>query len=145
RVATVAGDVAAENAHDSRSTHVKVGDHREQRALSCAIQAEEHGEAGRRDREAHLIQSDSRSIGVRYVFDRERIDGRRRPQLGNDGHCFEIATPQGNEPTGIDLITLSAATSMTETSFETPLVDKRYLPSGVSSNCHTRWSTSRYL
>jgi hypothetical protein len=37
---------------------------------------------------------------------------------------FEIARPQGNEPTGIDLITFSAPRSMNDTSFETPLVVK---------------------
>src|SRR6202012_206449 len=98
-----------------------------------------------RDVEADLIQSNPSAVGVRNVLDRERADGRHRKDVGNDCHCFEIATPQGNEPTGIDLITFSAATSMTDTSFETPLVVKRYLPSGVSASCQTRWPTSRYL
>src|SRR5271154_5790390 len=82
---------------------------------------------------------------MRHVLDRKRADGRHRRRGGHRGHWFDIATPQGNEPTGIDLITFSAATSMTDTSFETPLVDKRYLPSGVSSSCQTRWPTSKYL
>ena len=34
---------------------------------------------------------------------------------------------------------------MTETSFETPLVVSRYLPSGVNAICQTRWPTSRYF
>jgi hypothetical protein len=37
-------------------------------------------------------------------------------------HWRAIATPQGNAPTAIDLSTLRLPTSMTETSFETPLV-----------------------
>src|SRR5579871_1051355 len=82
---------------------------------------------------------------MRHVLDRERAYARLRRRGTDYSHCFEIATPQGNEPTGIDLITFRAATSMTETSFETPLVVKRYLPSGVSSSCQTRWPTSRYL
>src|SRR5262249_45533004 len=122
----------------SRSADIKVGDHREQRALAGAVQAQENRETRRRDVEAHLIQGDPGAIGVRHAFDRERADARFRNYVGEDSHCFEIATPQGNEPTGIDLITFSAATSMTETSFETPLVASRYLPSGVSPNCQTR-------
>src|ERR1700722_17823281 len=42
-------------------------------------------------------------------------------------------------------ITLRAATSITETSFETPLVVRRYFSSGVKAMCHTRWPTSRYF
>ena len=136
--AALTGDVAPENAHHARSADVKMCDHREQRALAGAIQAQKYSEAGGGDVEAHLVQRDSRAIGVRHVLDRERADGRLRHCVGDDSHCFEIATPQGNEPTGIDLITFSAATSMTEISFETPLVVTRYLPSGVSSNCQTR-------
>src|SRR5271166_1050332 len=120
-------------------------DHREQGTLARAVQAQEHGETGRRDVEANLVQRDPRSIGVRNVLNRERADGGLRRRGGDRDHCFEIATPQGNEPTGIDLITFSAATSTTDTSFETPLVVKRYLPSGVSSSCQTRWPTSRYF
>src|SRR5271166_6270425 len=86
-----------------------------------------------------------RAIGVRYVLDRERADCRLRRRGEDRSHCFEIATPQGKEPTAIDLMTFSAATSMTDMSFETPLVVSRYLPSGVSSNCQTRWPTSRYF
>src|SRR5882757_8503815 len=43
------------------------------------------------------------------------------------------------------LITFWAATSITETSFETPLVTSRYFSSGVKSMCQTRWPTRRYL
>src|ERR1700704_1990785 len=43
------------------------------------------------------------------------------------------------------LITLSAATSITDTSFDTPLVTSRYFSSGVNAMCQTRCPTSRYL
>src|SRR3984957_2461242 len=143
--AAVTRDVAAENAHHPRSAYIKMRDHREECTLARAVQTQEHGEARGRDVEAPIIQRDPRSIGVRYALHRERADARLQRRVGDHCHCFEIATPQGNEPTGIDLITFSAATSMTDTSLETPLVDKRYLPSGVNSNCQTRWPTSKYL
>src|SRR5437764_144042 len=57
----------------------------------------------------------------------------------------EIATPQGSSPTWIVLMTLRLATSMTETSFETPLVVKRYFSSGVKAMCQTRCPTRRYF
>ena len=41
--------------------------------------------------------------------------------------------PQGSSPTWMVLITFWAATSITETSFETPLVTSRYFSSGVKS------------
>src|SRR5262249_25028480 len=47
RGAAVARDVASENAHRSRSAHIEVRDHREQRALARAVQAQQYGEAGR--------------------------------------------------------------------------------------------------
>src|SRR4051812_18625537 len=65
--------------------------------------------------------------------------------LGDDIHCGATATPQGRRPTWIDLITFSAATSMTETSLESPLVASRYLSSGANAICQTRWPTSRYF
>jgi hypothetical protein len=69
---------------------------------------------------------------------RNLADGARRQRC-------ETATPQGNSPTCIVSITLSAATSITETSFERPLVVKRYFSSGVNAMCHTRCPTSRYF
>src|SRR5262249_26462894 len=42
-------------------------------------------------------------------------------------------TPQGSWPTGTDLITFSASTSMIEISLELPFAVTRYLPSGVKS------------
>src|SRR6202012_1351500 len=55
------------------------------------------------------------------------------------------ATPQGNSPTWIDLMTFCAATSITETSLETPLATSRYFSSGVKAPCQTRCPTSRYF
>src|ERR1700746_3131466 len=43
------------------------------------------------------------------------------------------------------LTTLSAATSITETSFDIPLVVSKYFWSGVNAKCQTRWPTSRYF
>src|SRR5262245_32129284 len=60
-------------------------------------------------------------------------------------HCCEIAIPQGSSPTWIVLMTLRFATSMTETSFDTPLVVRRYFSSGVNAMCQTRWPTRRYF
>src|SRR5581483_438356 len=60
-------------------------------------------------------------------------------------HCCETVTPQGSSPTWIDLITLRDATSMIETSFDTPLVVIRYFSSGVKAMCQTRCPTSRYF
>lgn len=55
------------------------------------------------------------------------------------------ATPQGSSPTWMDLITFCAATSITETSFDTPLATTRYFSSGVNAPCQTRCPTSRYF
>jgi len=49
-----------------------------------------------------------------------------------------MATPQGALPTGIDLITLSDGTSMTDTSLLLPLVVNSNLSSGVKASCQTR-------
>src|ERR1700679_1981663 len=45
----------------------------------------------------------------------------------------------------MDLMTRWPATSMTETSFETPLATSRYFSSGENEPCQTRWPTSRYF
>src|ERR1700753_1556049 len=69
--------------------------------------------------------------------------------INDDGACHRhgcaIVMPQGSSPTWMDLITFCAATSMTETSLETPLVTSRYFSSGVNAMCQTRWPTSRYF
>ena len=55
----------------------------------------------------------------------------------------DTTTPQGCSPTGIDLVTVLLATSMTDTSLEMPLVVKSSASSGVKASCQTRWPTSR--
>src|ERR1700722_17447750 len=45
----------------------------------------------------------------------------------------------------MDLITFWPATSITDTSFETPLATKRYFSSGENEPCQTLWPTSRYF
>ena len=57
----------------------------------------------------------------------------------------EMAMPQGALPTGIDLITLSVGTSITETSLLLPLVVNSNFSSGVKASCQTLWPTSRYF
>src|SRR4051812_18620589 len=64
---------------------------------------------------------------------------------GGCGHGGAIVMPQGSSPTWIVLITFCAATSMTDTSLDTPLVTSRYFSSGVNAMCQTRWPTRRYL
>src|SRR5262245_31358630 len=61
------------------------------------------------------------------------------------GYCCEMATPHGSSPTGTLLITRKVATSMTDTSFDTPLVTNKSFSSGVNAICHTRWPTRRYF
>ena len=56
-----------------------------------------------------------------------------------------MAMPHGNSPTWMVLITFCAATSITETSLDTPLVTSRCFSSGVKAMCQTRCPTSRYL
>ncbi len=57
----------------------------------------------------------------------------------------EIATPHGSRPTGMLFTTFSASTSITETSFDVPLVVKSCFWSGVKASCQTRWPTGRYF
>src|SRR4029077_11331962 len=102
------------------------------------------------------------AVGMADAVDRQRRHGsgiasgrgeiRLREAGGgcvNRGHGlasgFAIVMPQGSSPTWMVLITFCAATSMTETSLETPLVTNRYFSSGVNAICQTRWPTSRYL
>src|SRR5262245_18736451 len=61
------------------------------------------------------------------------------------GYCCEMATPHGCSPSEMLLITRKVATSMTDTSFDTPLVTNRSFSSGVNAICQTRWPTSRYF
>src|SRR6185295_2628288 len=93
------------------------------------------------------------TIGVADAVDRQCRNSRgSQAAVGGSGrvgvergHGWANAMPQGSSPTWMVLITFCAATSMTETSLETPLVTSRYFSSGVKAMCQTRWPTSRYL
>src|ERR1700730_16045237 len=131
-------DVAALNGVETRNQ-------REQRALACTVEPQQNGECGWRHRESHVDQRLTRPITMAHA-----LDGQRGGLWFLEGHeerryCREIATPQGNSPTWIVLMTLRLATSTTETSFDTPLVVKRYFSSGVKAMCQTRWPTRRYF
>src|SRR5262245_36592062 len=153
RLARRAFDVVPEDADATALHAVEAGHQREQRALARAVEAEQHREGRGRDRKAHVVERLAGAIEVADAFDRDggRLGGAHsmhhepRRRLGNDLHRWEIATPHGSSPTWIDLITLRLATSMTETSFDTPLVVRRYFSSGVNAICHTRWPTRRYF
>ena len=148
-------DIVPENPDTAALDRVEARHQREQGALSGAVEAEENGEGRWRDREAHVIE---RLAGAVEVADALDGDGRRlarahsmhygpRRSAGKwqRRHRSETATPQGNSPTWIVLITLRLATSMMETSFDTPLVVRRYFSSGVNAVCQTRWPTRRYF
>ncbi len=96
RRAAVARNVMAEDADRARPAGVEMGDDREQRALACAVEAEQHGEGRGLDREAYVIERLARAIGVRDAFDRKR---RRKARRDGEGralvHWRVIATPQG--------------------------------------------------
>ena len=123
-------------------------DQREQRGLAGAVQAEQHREARRRDAKLTSIERPPRAIGMADAGDRQGGRGcdAIRPDRGTPHrrrcvsapHGGAIVMPQGSSPTWMDLITFCAATSITETSFETPLVTSRYFSSGVNAMCHRR-------
>src|SRR6185436_7670336 len=150
-------DVMAEDADMSALDSEQPRDQREERALAGAVQAEQRGEACRGDGEADVDQRLSRAIGMADAVDRQcrylrgfgpGSDGLRVLTGGkcvSGRHGCAIVIPQGSSPTWIVFMTFCAATSITETSFETPLVTIRYFSSGVNAMCHTRWPTSRYL
>src|SRR5207248_3332780 len=112
--------------------------------------------ACRRDGE---IDVDQRTSGAIAVADAGNRQGRHRRGVGPGSdvrwcragsgcirrHGCAIVMPQGSSPTWIVLITFWAATSITETSLEIPLVTSRYFSSGVNAMCQTRWPTRRYL
>src|SRR5438046_32222 len=93
---------------------------------------------------AHPIDRERRRVrGVHLL----RAGGRRR-QIDRGRGGFRhgcIAMPQGSSPTWMVLMTFWAATSITETSLERPLVESRYFPSGVNAMCQARWPTRRYF
>src|SRR3569833_2327754 len=128
-------------------------DQRKQRALARTIETEERGEAGGPFLEGDIIERASRAIGMADASDRQGRHGggftlRGRMLLIEGGrvghrHGCAIVMPQGSSPTWMVLITFCAATSMTETSLETPLVTSRYFSSGGNAMCQTRWPTRR--
>src|ERR1700721_533057 len=77
---------------------------------------------------------------------RLRVSARpRKPPAGSRDQFGAKATPQGSSDLWIDLMTFCFATSITETSLDTPLATTRYFSSGVKSPCQTRCPTSRYF
>jgi len=131
----LAPHIMTKDADASGADRIEPGDQREQRALAGAIQPKQRDEAPGRDRERHIVERLARAVEVADAFDRKR----------RHAHSREIVTPQGNSPTWIVLITRSVATSMTDTSFDTPFVLSRYFSSGVNAMCQTRWPTRRYF
>ncbi len=90
---------------------IKAGDEREQRGLTRAVQAQQNGEIASTDGEADAVQRLTLTEAVADIADGER----RIVAHGAD------TTPQGERPTGTDLIGFWSATSMIVMSFETPL------------------------
>src|SRR4051812_28630075 len=119
----------------------QAGHQRKQRALSGPVQPKERDKPPGTDRHRYVIQGLARPVAVADALGGQcwhpvRVHGR---------YCREIVMPQGSSPTWIVLITRCAATSMIETSLETPFVVSRYFSSGVNARCQTRWPTSRYF
>ena len=72
RLARRAADVVAEDADRAVARVVEMADQREQRRLAGAVEAEQDGEGGRRDREGHVVQRPLRAIGMADRGDVER-------------------------------------------------------------------------
>src|SRR3954453_12680872 len=152
-----ARDVMAENADMATLNSEQPRDQRKQCAFAGAVQAEQRRETCRCDGEADVDQCLPRAIGMTDAVDRQCRDlrgfvaGRDVLRVRTGGKCVSgrhgcaIVIPQGSSPTWIVLMTFCAATSITETSFDTPLVTIRYFSSGVNAICHTRCPTSRYF
>ena len=130
-------DIMAKNADMTALDRVEAGHQRKQSALSGPVEAQQNCECRGRDRDADVIESLARAVGMADALDRDRrrLDAVHcvhmfrvdREATGARSYRCEIAIPQGSSPTWIVLITLRLATSMTDTSFETPLVVRRYL------------------
>src|SRR5262249_44833877 len=123
---------------------------RKQRAFAGAVEPEQDDEGCRWNRKAYVSQGRPRTVGVADPINRQgrrigSIELRSGLLLDRDHHGSAMKTPQGCSPTWIVLTTFRLATSMTETSFDRPLVARRYFSSGVKANCQTRWPTSRYF
>ncbi len=154
RFARLARDAMTQHVDRSLLRVVKPCDEREQRGLAGAIQAQQRSEARLRHGEADILQRLVRTVGMAHAAHfkrrerwRRRIGHGRRSGVCDDrcAHCGDTTTPQGRRPTWIDFTTSSDATSITEMSFESPLVVSRYFWSGVNAICQTRCPTSRYL
>ena len=79
-LAGVAADVVAEDA-DMPGLHAEQPrDQREQRALAGAVEAEQGGEARRRDRKTDVVERPAGAVGMADAFDRQRGAAR-------DGHA----------------------------------------------------------
>ncbi len=121
--------------------------------FSGTVQTEQRGETRRRHREADIVQRLARTVSMANPvhcdgrYHRHGIKRGGNRQIGDCGHDHfgDTTTPQGSRPTGIDFTTSSPATSMTEISFDSPLVVSRYFWSGVNARCQTRCPTNRYL
>src|SRR4051794_38577039 len=125
-------DVMAENADAPALNPEKPRDQREQCALAGAVKAKQRREARRRNGEVDVDEGAPRAVGVADAVDRQRgyfgsiMPGIEIPRnVAGDGsvgggHCCAIVMPQGSSPTWIVLITFWAATSITETSLDTP-------------------------
>src|SRR5262249_8177067 len=141
-------DVVTEDANLPTLRGKEPCDQGEQRALACAVEPKQDDKGRRRNRKADVGEGLPRPIGVADPIDRQcRRDGSPGLRFGllldRDHHGSAMKTPQGCSPTWIVLTTFKLATSMTETSFDRPLVARRYFSSGVKANCQTRWPTSR--
>src|ERR1043166_9450314 len=144
--------VVTENADRAVAGGKQARDEREQRGLAGAIEPEQHGKARRGDRKRDLVERLPAPVEMAHAGYRKRRRARlasvhhgRAPEHGRLSHRSLIATPHGSSPTWMVLITLRAATSITDTSLVRPLVAKRYFSSGVNAMCHTRWPTRRYF
>src|SRR3954447_369742 len=150
RLRRFARDIETEHGNRAMLRRVEPGHQREQRRFAGAVQSEQHGEGAPGDIEADVNERAPLAIGVTDISNRERGDRgvgvkSGHKHLAGKRHRGDTATPHGKDPTGIDFTTFSPATSITETSFETPFVDSRYFSSGVKASCQTRCPTSRYF
>src|SRR4051812_33752988 len=150
RLAGITPDVITEHGDLSVLYAEQPGDEGEQRALAGAVEPEQRRKTCRRHGETDIVQCFASAIGMADALDRQCGSAKAGCRVAGNGsvglcHCFAIVIPQGSSPTWMVLITLSAATSMTDTSFDTPLVTSRYFSSGVNAMCQTRCPTKRYL
>src|SRR3978361_2039107 len=140
----------AENADAPRLDSEQPRYQREQGALAGAVKTEQRRQACRLNREVNVDEGAPGTIAMAEAFDRQRghlrtcVPGTGIRTCPVSGRCVgcrhgcAIVMPQGSSPTWIVLITFCAATSITETSLDTPLVTSRYFSSGVNAMCQTR-------